>query len=105
MQRLIASDPASNNGGWQCSASTRTDRQPYFRIFNPVAQGERSDPGGRYLRRFVSELQEVPVRCVHRPGEAPKPPGGSPEPILDHAHLRQLALGRYRAARRRAPRR
>jgi deoxyribodipyrimidine photo-lyase len=105
MQRLIDGDPASNNGGWQWSASTGTDAQPYFRIFNPVAQGERFDPEGRYLRRFVPELQEVPERYVHRPWAAARPPSGYPAPIVDHAHQRQLALARYRAARRKEGRR
>jgi deoxyribodipyrimidine photo-lyase len=99
MQRLIDGDPASNNGGWQWSASTGTDAQPYFRIFNPVAQGERFDPGGRYVRRFVPELREVLDRYVHRPWDAARPPSGYPGPIVEHAHQRQLALARYRAAR------
>jgi deoxyribodipyrimidine photo-lyase len=105
MQRLIDGDPASNNGGWQWAASTGTDAQPYFRIFNPVAQGERFDPGGRYVRRFVPELRGVPDRYVHRPWEAPSPPRGYPAPIVDHAHQRLLALARYQAARRRGARR
>jgi len=105
MQRLIDADPASNNGGWQWSASTGTDAQPYFRIFNPVAQGERFDPGGRYVRRLVPELRRVSDRHVHRPWESPSPPAGYPAPIVDHAHQRQLALARYQAARRKAPRR
>jgi deoxyribodipyrimidine photo-lyase len=105
MQRLIDGDPASNNGGWQWSASTGTDAQPYFRIFNPVAQGERFDPGGRYVRRFVPELREVPDRYVHRPWDAARPPSSYPGPIVDHAHQRQLALARYQAARRKVARR
>jgi len=105
MQRLIDADPASNNGGWQWSASTGTDAQPYFRIFNPVSQGERFDPGGRYVRRLVPELRRVSDRHVHRPWESPSPPSGYPAPIVDHAHQRQLALARYQAARRKAPRR
>jgi len=105
MQRLVDGEPASNNGGWQWSASTGTDAQPYFRIFNPVAQGERFDPGGRYVRRFVPELRGVPARCVHRPWESACPPADYPGPIVEHAHQRQLALARYQAARRKAPRR
>jgi deoxyribodipyrimidine photo-lyase len=105
MQRLVDGEPASNNGGWQWSASTGTDAQPYFRIFNPVAQGERFDPGGRYVRRFVPELRGVPDRHVHRPWGSPRPPRGYPAPIVDHTHQRQLALARYQAARRKAPRR
>ena len=105
MKSLIDGEPASNNGGWQWSASTGTDAQPYFRIFNPVAQGERFDPGGRYVRRFVPELRGVPDRYLHRPWESPSPPASYPPPIVDHAHQRQLALARYQAARRKASRR
>jgi deoxyribodipyrimidine photo-lyase len=102
MQRLIDADPASNSGGWQWSASTGTDAQPYFRIFNPVAQGERFDPEGRYVRRFLPELRRVPDRLLHSPWESPRPPGDYPAPVVDHAERRELALARYRAARRKA---
>jgi deoxyribodipyrimidine photo-lyase len=105
MQRLVDGDPASNNGGWQWSASTGTDAQPYFRIFNPVAQGERFDPGGRYVRRYVPELRGIADRTVHHPWDADHSPSGYPGPIVDHAHQRQLALARYQAARRKAARR
>ena len=53
---LVDGDPANNNGGWQWAASTGTDPQPWFRIFNPVAQGEKFDPDGGYVRRWVPEL-------------------------------------------------
>jgi deoxyribodipyrimidine photo-lyase len=56
-ERLVDGDPASNNGGWQWSAGTGTDAQPFFRIFNPTAQGERFDPEGSYVRRWVPELR------------------------------------------------
>jgi deoxyribodipyrimidine photo-lyase len=96
---LVDGDPASNNGGWQWAASTGTDAQPYFRIFNPVSQGERFDPGGRYVRRFAPELAGVPDRFVHRPWEAASPPADYPAPIVSHAERRILALQRYEAAR------
>jgi deoxyribodipyrimidine photo-lyase len=99
MQRLVDGDPASNNGGWQWSASTGTDAQPYFRIFNPVAQGQRFDPDGRYVRRFVPELRDVPDRDLHRPWEASRPPPDYPAPVVDHRQRRQLALERFKAAR------
>ena len=60
MDHLIDGEPASNNGGWQWTASTGTDAQPYFRIFNPVLQGEKFDPAGDYVRRYVPELRDVP---------------------------------------------
>jgi deoxyribodipyrimidine photo-lyase len=96
-QRLVDGDPGSNNGGWQWVASTGTDAAPWFRIFNPVAQGERCDPEGDYVRRFVPELARLPARFVHRPWEAPRPPAGYPRPIVDHAARRALALERWRA--------
>jgi deoxyribodipyrimidine photo-lyase len=99
LQRLVDGDPASNDGGWQWCAGTGTDAAPYFRIFNPVNQGERFDPEGLYVRRFVPELRDVPDRFVHRPWEAPRPPDGYPAPIVDHAERREEALERYRAAR------
>jgi deoxyribodipyrimidine photo-lyase len=99
MRHLVDGDPASNNGGWQWSASTGTDAQPWFRIFSPVAQGERFDPGGGYVRRFVPELRDLPDRLVHRPWEAPALCPGYPAPIVDHAERRRLAIRRFEEAR------
>jgi deoxyribodipyrimidine photo-lyase len=98
-RHLVDGDLASNNGGWQWAASTGTDAQPWFRIFNPVAQGERFDPRGDYVRRFVPELRELPDRFVHRPWEAPSPPRDYPAPIVDHAERRVRALRRFEAIR------
>lgn len=95
---LVDGDPASNAGGWQWAASTGTDAQPWFRIFNPVLQGRRVDPAGEYVRRFVPELRAVPDSHVHDPWNAPQPPRGYPPPIVDHAERRAEALRRYRAA-------
>ena len=99
--RLVDGDPASNNGGWQWAASTGTDAQPYFRIFNPVAQGRRWDPEGRYVRRWLPELRDVSDAHVHAPWEAGLS-GGYPPPVVDHAERRVLALDRFRSARGRA---
>ncbi len=99
MERLIDGDPASNNGGWQWSASTGTDAQPYFRIFNPTAQGERFDPEGDYIRRWLPELEGLPGRLVHRPQASPLLSADYPAPVVDHAERRQIALQRYKAAR------
>jgi deoxyribodipyrimidine photo-lyase len=99
--QLVDGDPASNNGGWQWAASTGTDAQPYFRIFNPVAQGRRSDPEGRYVRRWIPELSDVPDSHVHAPWTHGLP-AGYPAPIVDHAERRALALERYRDARQSA---
>jgi len=67
MQRLVDGDLAANNGGWQWSAGTGTDAAPYFRIFNPVSQGEKFDPGGEFVRRWVPELGVLPDGWVHQP--------------------------------------
>jgi len=98
-QRLVDGDPASNNGGWQWAASTGTDAQPYFRIFHPVSQGERFDPEGGYVRRWVPELRDVEPRFVQSPWKAPHPPREYPRPIVDHAERRILALRRFEAVR------
>lgn len=97
--RLVDGDLASNNGGWQWAASTGTDAQPWFRIFNPVTQGERFDPDGVYVRRFVPELAAVPDRFVQRPWAAPTPPRDYPGPIVDHGERRTWTLRRFEAIR------
>ena len=99
MRRLVDGDPASNNGGWQWAASTGADAQPYFRIFNPATQGERFDPGGEYVRRWVPELEGLPGKAVHRPWTAPLESRAYPAPIVDHSRERAVALARFRAAR------
>jgi deoxyribodipyrimidine photo-lyase len=98
-EALVDGDPASNNGGWQWAASTGTDAQPYFRIFNPVSQGLKFDPEGVYVRRWVPELRDVELKFLHAPWKAPAPPEGYPAPIVDHAVQRQRALDLYKRAR------
>ncbi len=98
MASLVDGDPASNNGGWQWAASTGTDAVPYFRIFNPTAQGERFDPDGKYVRRWIPELADLRGRSAHRPWDSPLSAGGYARPIVDHAERRQIALARYREA-------
>ncbi len=98
MQHLVDGDPANNNGGWQWAASTGSDAQPYFRIFNPVSQGERFDPEGGYVRRWLPELRRLPGARVHRPWDHPAESRGYPARIVDHALARERALARYRAA-------
>lgn len=100
MERLVDGDLASNNHGWQWVAGSGTDAAPYFRIFNPVSQGERFDPGGRYVRRWVPELASVPDRYVQRPWTDPGgPPEGYPAPIVDHDRERRESLDRYQRLR------
>jgi deoxyribodipyrimidine photo-lyase len=96
MRLLVDGDLASNQHGWQWVAGTGTDPAPYVRVFNPVTQGERFDPDGDYVRRFVPELRGVPGKAVHRPWQLPGGvPDGYPEPIVDHVAERREALARY----------
>ncbi len=67
LRHLVDGDLASNNGGWQWSASTGTDAAPYFRIFNPFRQSARFDPHGAYIRAYVPELRDVPATALHDP--------------------------------------
>jgi deoxyribodipyrimidine photo-lyase len=96
MKLLVDGDLASNQHGWQWTAGSGTDPAPYFRIFNPVLQGEKFDPDGEYVRRFVPELRGVAGKAVHQPWTLPGGvPDGYPEPIVDHKAERQEALARY----------
>lgn len=108
MAHLVDGDPAANNGGWQWSASTGADAQPWFRVFNPTLQGERFDPDGAYVRRWVPELARVPVGRIHRPwtlSPAEQATCGCrighdyPAPIVDHADGRARALAAWSAVR------
>ncbi|MGQ0836974.1 cryptochrome/photolyase family protein [Actinokineospora sp.] len=91
MRHLVDGDLASNQHGWQWTAGSGTDAAPYFRVFNPTTQGEKFDPDGAYVRRYVPELRDIPGKRAHQPGEI----AGYPAPIVDHAHERQVALDRY----------
>ena len=71
MEHLIDGDPASNNGGWQWAASTGTDAQPWFRIFNPTLQAIRHDPDGAYVRLWLPELAGLEGQAVHAPPPEP----------------------------------
>ena len=96
MDHLIDGDLANNQHGWQWTAGTGTDAAPYFRIFNPVSQGEKFDPDGDYVRRWVPELRTVAGAAVHAPWLLQPPPAGYPAPIVDHAAERREALERLK---------
>lgn len=105
---LLDADLANNSGGWQWVAGCGADAAPYFRVFNPVLQGEKFDPDGAYVRRYVPELARLDARYIHRPWEAPadvlKAAGVTlgktyPKPIVDHATARERALKAYAATR------
>ncbi|MGA1628129.1 MAG: cryptochrome/photolyase family protein, partial [Aquiluna sp.] len=94
-EHLTDHDPASNSHGWQWTAGCGTDASPYYRVFNPVLQGEKFDPKGDYVRKFVPELRHIQDGSVHQPwllvdGNA----HGYPPPIVDHAKERDESLAR-----------
>lgn len=97
MRWLVDGDLASNQHGWQWTAGCGTDAAPYFRVFNPTAQGTRFDPAGDYVRRWVPELADA--RKPHEPTAAERRAGGYPAPIVDHAAERTEALDRYHRLR------
>ena len=103
-EKLVDHDTANDNGGWQWAASTGTDAQPYFRIFNPMTQGERYDPDAEYIKRYVPELADVPAETIHswheldegtRRMHAPE----YPAPIVDHSERREEAIVMFERAR------
>jgi deoxyribodipyrimidine photo-lyase len=85
MSKLVDGDLASNNGGWQWSASTGVDAAPYFRIFNPVTQSQRFDPDGVFIRQFLPELTKLDNTAIHMPSASQARALGYPLPIVDHA--------------------
>jgi deoxyribodipyrimidine photo-lyase len=102
--RLADHDTANDNGGWQWAASTGTDAQPYFRIFNPMSQGERYDPDAEYIKQYVPELRGVDADTIHEwnelsPVERARVDTDYPEPIVDHSERREAALSMFEAAR------
>jgi deoxyribodipyrimidine photo-lyase len=101
---LVDADLANNSSGWQWVAGCGADAAPYFRVFNPVLQGEKFDPHGDYVRRWVPELARLPNACIHQPWRAETTLLASagvrlgetyPAPIIDHARARQRALAAY----------
>ena len=105
---LVDADLASNTLGWQWTAGCGADAAPYFRVFNPVRQGERFDPQGGYVRRWCPELARLPDRYIHQPWAAPtailtaagvRLGSDYPSPILDLAASRQAALAAWGSIR------
>ena len=103
---LVDADLASNVQNWQWVAGSGADAAPYFRIFNPITQGEKFDADGTYVRRWVPELRRVPDKWLHAPWTAPpevlRDAGlrlghDYPRPIVDHAEARQRALDALKA--------
>ena len=109
-QQLNDFDLSANNGGWQWAASSGCDAQPYFRIFNPVKQSEKFDSEGRFIRRFLPELTDVPGVFIHAPWRMSVSEQQAcgvvvgrdvPKPIIEHDQARRRTLERYAAAVRR----
>lgn len=102
MRHLIDGFLASNNGGWQWSASTGTDAAPYFRIFNPVSQSSKFDPEGEYIRRYVPELAGLDNETIHEPWSAsPLALAGVeyPRPLVDLGASRLAAIEAFKRLR------
>jgi len=101
---LVDADLANNTLGWQWVAGCGADAAPFFRIFNPISQGERFDPEGEYVRCWVPELASMPRPWIHKPWQAPlevlqnsKVVLGTtyPRPVVDHAKARAAALAAF----------
>lgn len=100
MSQLVDGDFASNNGGWQWSASTGVDAAPYFRIFNPVRQSERFDESGAFIKRYVPELASLSPKEIHMPKPEKAKALGYPQAIVNHSiavketkqHFKNLSL-------------
>jgi deoxyribodipyrimidine photo-lyase len=96
MSKLIDGFLASNNGGWQWSASTGTDAAPYFRVFNPVTQSERFDPNGDFIREWIPELAKLDSKRIHDPGaKGGVIPKGYPRQIVDLKESRKEAIAKF----------
>lgn len=99
MSKLVDGDFASNNGGWQWSASTGVDAAPYFRIFNPVRQSERFDEAGTFIKRYLPELVSLNKKDVHMPSPQQANALNYPTAIVEHSlavketkhHFKQLS--------------
>ena len=98
---LVDADLANNTQGWQWTAGSGADASPYFRIFNPVTQGERFDPDGDYVRRWVPELASYEGKSIHTPWTDPERlrASGYPKPMVDLDESRRAALAAYRTCK------
>ena len=98
-QHLVDADWAINNGNWQWSASTGVDAAPYFRIFNPMTQGEKFDADGEYIRKWIPELARVPGKAIHKLEKSPLLLAPEyPAQVVDHSVARDRTLAAYNRA-------
>ena len=102
---LVDADLANNSASWQWVAGCGADASPFFRIFNPVLQGEKFDPKGEYVSEWCPELSKLPNKYIHKPWEADdetldkagvKLGETYPRPIVDHSEARDEALTAYK---------
>jgi len=105
LDTLVDADLANNTLGWQWVAGCGADAAPYFRVFHPVLQGEKFDPAGDYVRRWVPELRKLSAKHIHQPWNAPAEALTAagvrlgktyPRPLVDHAEAREAALAAFR---------
>jgi deoxyribodipyrimidine photo-lyase len=105
-ENLVDADLANNSQGWQWTAGSGADAAPFFRVFNPVLQGEKFDPQGAYVRRWLPELAALPADWIHKPWQAPAAVLAAagvqlrdtyPAPIVDHGQARARALQAFNA--------
>ena len=92
---LVDADLANNSASWQWVAGCGADASPYFRIFNPILQGQKFDPQGIYVRQWIPELAELPNRYIHIPWESGVRVFGYPDPLVEHKFARRRALDAY----------
>ena len=106
---LVDADLASNSASWQWVAGSGADAAPYFRIFNPILQGEKFDPDGEYTKKFVPELKKLPNKFLYKPWEAPTEilvkagvelGQNYPRPIVEIEQSRNLALQTFKALKK-----
>jgi deoxyribodipyrimidine photo-lyase len=106
---LVDADAANNPMNWQWVAGVGADAAPYFRVFNPMLQGEKFDPRGSYVRQYLPELNALPDRYIHRPWEAPDAllrnsrielGRDYPKPMVDHEQARMRAIEAFRVVRK-----
>ena len=97
---MLDYNQASNVGGWQWVAGCGADAAPYFRIFNPILQGEKFDKDGEYVKKWVPELKNLPKKFIHKPwdytGENFKLGTDYPRPIVKHEEARVKALNAFK---------
>jgi len=114
LDTLVDADLANNTMGWQWVAGCGVDAAPYFRIFNPVVQGEKFDPDGDYVRRWIPELRSLESRWIHQPWNAPPLVLAAagitlgktyPFPLVDHTEARAAALAAFEEMKASVPKR